>query len=241
MAQSLNANEQYAPKGHILVVDDDERIRSLVSRFLHERGFIVLGAANAEAALELLRDFSFDVLVLDIMMPGISGLELTKKIRENGDQTPILLLTALGEGSDRIKGFESGADDYLPKPFEPMELVLRLQVIIKRSGKYEPKKTIYKIGQWIFDSSGDVLESEQGETNRLTSAEVTLLRAFLEKPDEVLSREDLSDLCGFEAGERTIDVQITRLRRKIEDSTKEPRYLLTIRGKGYLLRAEKAK
>jgi two-component system phosphate regulon response regulator OmpR len=228
-----------AEKGHILVVDDDDRIRTLVSRFLHEHDFIVLTASEANSARDILDNFVFDALVVDIMMPGETGLEFTKSLREKGIDTPVLLLTALGEGKDRIMGFESGADDYLPKPFEPKELVLRLQAIIKRTGKYQKARAAYRIGRWLFDTRSDVLEDQEGAEIRLTSAEVTLLRAFLEKPDEVMSREDLAKRCGFEAGERTVDVQITRLRRKLESNTKIPRYLITIRGKGYLLRAER--
>ena len=182
-------------------------------------------------------DFDFDALVVDVMMPVQDGFAFTRDLRKT-NQVPVLLLTALGEAQDRITGLESGADDYLAKPFEPRELILRLQAILKRTQKKIIEDTSFRIGEWIFDPKYE--EIKRGvELVRLTSVESNLLRALTERAGEVMSREELSDLCGFDAGERTIDVQVTRLRRKIEENTKMPRFLQTVRGKGYLLRADR--
>lgn len=237
MTPDTTQNLELSSKAHILVVDDDTRIRSLVSRFLHENGFVAMGAASADDALTMLQRFDFDALIVDVMMPGKDGFEFLSELRV-GNQVPVLMLTALGEAEDRITGLERGADDYLSKPFEPRELVLRLNSILKRSRKAEKKNTVYGIGQWVYDPEIDEIKS--GVTIiRLTSVEAKLLRALVENLGEIMSREALADICEMDSGERTIDVQVTRLRRKIEESTKAPRYLLTVRGKGYMLRAEK--
>ena len=227
-------------KDHILVVDDDIRISELVSRYLHEKDFIVLTASCAKDARQKLEVFEFDALIVDVMMPGQSGLEFTQSLREEGLMIPVLLLTALSETEDRIAGLETGADDYLSKPFEPRELVLRLKSILKRSQKpLEVESYLYKMGGCIYDMSNEYFE-QNGQPSSLTSAEHNLLRVFLEHEGVILSRESLAQKTGLgKGGERTIDVQITRLRRKIEENTKTPRFLKTVRGKGYIMRADK--
>jgi two-component system phosphate regulon response regulator OmpR len=234
-AQGFKGN--FSDRPHVLVVDDDARIRDLVSRFLKEHGFVVVTAQDAKEARGLLKGFAFDVLVVDVMMPGETGLSFTQDLRKSYN-VPVLLLTALGEAQDRIAGLESGADDYLAKPFEPRELVLRLQSILRRTSA-KPSAKAFKIGGWFFDPEIEELRNEN-VAQKLTSAEANLLRALASRPREVVSREELAQKCGLDAGERTIDVQVTRLRRKIETDTKTPRYLLTVRGKGYMLRAEEA-
>ncbi len=221
---------------HILVVDDDDRIRSLVSRYLNEHGFLSFTAGNAAEAKEILEIGMFDALVLDVMMPGQTGRELTAELRKQSD-IPVLLLTAMGEVEDRVGGLQSGADDYLTKPFDPRELVLRLQAILRRRPQEKGASKTYRIGRWFYDPLVPELR-DGNESARLTDVEANLLKALIRKPGTVLSRDDLAELCGVDAGERTIDVQVTRLRRKLEEDSKIPRYLQTVRGKGYLLRAE---
>jgi two-component system phosphate regulon response regulator OmpR len=238
MTISDKAFSDFSARPHVLVVDDDARISDLVSRFLHDNGFIVMTAGDAAEARQLLKSFEFDVMVVDVMMPGETGLEFTKSIRGQFP-APVLLLTALGEAEDRITGLESGADDYLSKPFEPRELVLRLQSILRRTAGKRDAAKAFKVGRWTFDP--DLEELQDGaERQKLTAAEVNLIKALAARPREVISREALAQQCGVDAGERTIDVQVTRLRRKIEEDTKTPRYLLTVRGKGYMLRTEEA-
>lgn len=220
---------------HILVVDDDERIRALLLRYLNEHGFLAVAASSAAEATALLERFIFDALVLDIMMPGETGLAFTKRFKQTSD-LPVLLLTALGDTDDKIAGFESGADDYLSKPFEPRELVMRLHAILRRRPKPVVLKS-FRVGRWIYDESNNELQ-DGDDAMRLTTVEGNLLRALASRAGEVISREDLAGLCGLDAGERTIDVQVTRLRRKIEDDAKRPRCLQTVRGRGYMLRIE---
>jgi two-component system phosphate regulon response regulator OmpR len=221
---------------HILVVDDDDRIRNLVSRYLNEHGFLSFTAENAAAAKDILEVGLFDALVVDVMMPGQNGRDFTSELRKKSD-VPVLLLTAMGEVDDRVGGLQSGADDYLTKPFDPRELVLRLQAILRRRPQEKGTGKIYRIGRWNYDPLVPELVDGE-EIVRLTDVEANLLKVLIRKPDTVLSREDLAELCGIDAGERTIDVQVTRLRRKLEEDNKIPRYLQTVRGKGYLLRAE---
>ncbi len=233
-------NNLLSAQPHILVIDDDDRIRELVSRYLEEHDFVVLGAQSTEQARQLMTSFSFDALVVDVMMPGETGLEFTSALRKNSQNyadIPVLLLTALGEVQDRIAGLETGADDYLPKPFEPRELILRLNAILRRRAQNARSKAVLKIGPWSFDPSYDELQGQQGSV-RLTSVEANLMRALASRPGEAIAREELAALCDLDAGERTIDVQVTRLRRKIEQDSKAPRYLQTVRGKGYLLRID---
>jgi two-component system, OmpR family, phosphate regulon response regulator OmpR len=237
MLSEAGQNPNMASRPHVLVVDDDNRIRSLLSRFLAEKGFVVITAADAAEAGEMLRNFQFDILVVDVMMPGESGLSFTKGL--GGDKKiPVLLLTALGETSDRIAGFEAGADDYLPKPFEPRELVLRINAILRRAsaGKLAAEKP-FRVGRWRFDPELSELQNGS-EVLQLTAAESTLIKALAAHAGQPVSRDELARQCGLNAGERTIDVQVTRLRRKIEENTRLPRTLQTVRGKGYLLRVE---
>lgn len=237
MSENVTKIQNYATAPHVLVVDDDRRIRDLLSRYLGARGFVVLAAESAAEAEVFLERFACDVMVLDVMMPGETGVEFVERYRAGGRDVPVLLLTALGEAGDRIAGLEAGADDYLTKPFEPRELVLRLNAILKRTVQAKEAAVCVQIGPWVFDPDHEELRSED-DIVRLTSAEATLMRALAAKHGEVLSRDELAEACGLDAGERTIDVQVTRLRRKIEVDTKNPRYLQTLRGKGYRLRAE---
>ena len=219
---------------HILVVDDDDRIRALLKRFLQEKGFRVSTSPNAHKALSTLNALAFDLLVLDVMMPGMDGFELTDAVRERSD-TPILLLTARGEAEDRIKGLQLGADDYLSKPFEPEELVLRIQSILRRAKPAQAAIRRVVFGGWSYDLAKEKLTRE-GETVRLTGGEAALLTALAGTPGAAVSRLVLSERTG--GGERAVDVQVTRLRRKIEDNPKEPVHLQTVRGEGYRLAAD---
>lgn len=219
---------------HILVVDDDDRIRALLKRFLQERGYRVSTAANAEKALSTMKALEFDLLVLDVMMPGMDGFELTRTIREK-QETPILLLTARGEAQDRIEGLSLGADDYLAKPFEPEELVLRLNAILRRTKVQSTVIKQVEFGEWCFDVEREQL-TRAGETTRLTGGESALLAALAASAGQTVSRLTLSERTG--AGERAVDVQVTRLRRKIEKDPKEPLHLQTVRGEGYRLAAD---
>lgn len=223
---------------HLLVVDDDTRLRSLLQRFLRENGFMISIAKNAEEARKRLSEYDFDLLIVDIMMPNESGLVFLKKLREESD-VPVILLTAMGETRDRIAGLETGADDYLPKPFEPKELVLRIKSILKRT----PKTTNQvleqlNLGLCVFNLSTKELFSKQGHIIHITPVEQSLLSVLGQKYGQVFSREKLADLLGAGQSPRSIDVQITRLRKKIEKDSKNPRYLQTVRGKGYMLLPE---
>ncbi len=224
------------PTPDILVVDDDKRLAQLIRRYLGDNGFRVTVAASAEEARGLLATLAFDLLVLDVMMPGTSGVELTRELRRAND-VPILLLTAMSETDDRISGLESGADDYLTKPFEPRELVLRLNSILRRRPKAaEPGTTELRFGPFRFDAARGELRRDEALV-RLAQAEVSLLRAFAKRPNEAIDRRELVDGAA-DLGPRTVDVQITRLRRKIEADPKFPRHLQTVRGKGYLFRTD---
>lgn len=218
---------------HLLVVDDDERIRALLQRYLTSNGFRVSAAADASEARALMKSFAFDLLILDVMMPGETGLELTKSVRAQS-QMPILLLTARGTPDDRIAGFEEGADDYLPKPFEPRELVLRCGALLRRTTPpaRSPHREV-KMGEALFDPERGELR-RKGRPVKLTTSEVSLLKLFATNAGRSFSRADLCARLGV-ALERTIDVQVTRLRRKIEEDPKLPLYIQTVRGVGYVL------
>lgn len=222
-------------KPHILVIDDDERLRDLLSRFLIGNGFLVTTATDAKDAREILKYLDYDLIICDVMMPGEDGMALTKGLKKQGLQTPILMLTALGEVESRISGFQAGADDYLPKPFEPMELLLRINAILRRvTAKPPDKNAPIHFGRWTLDlDRGELVDGE--ERAPLTSVEHTLLKALASKIGEVVSREELAELCQMNSSERTIDVQITRLRKKVEEDPKLPKYIQTVRGKGYVL------
>lgn len=226
---------------HILIVDDDERIRSLLSRFLRRNGFLVSCARDAAQSRRLLAGLEFDLVVLDVMMPGEDGFSLTRFLRERSDM-PVLLLTAKGETEDRITGLESGADDYLPKPFEPRELLLRIAAILRRVPVAEMAQPKFlTLGMLRYDT--EKAELWQGDSPlRLTGTEQALLRRLAATPGQPVSRTELIEDLGrggsgeeSENSERAIDVQMTRLRRKIEPDPKEPRFLQTVRGAGYML------
>jgi two-component system phosphate regulon response regulator OmpR len=218
---------------HLLVVDDDTRIRTLLQRFLSENGYRVSVARDAAEARQLLESLAFDFIILDVMMPGEDGFSLTKAIRARSG-VPILLLTARGESADRIEGLERGADDYLPKPFEPRELLLRVATILRRASRPAvPQKNIVQLGVCRFDPERGELTRE-GKPVKLTSAELQLLRLLSANPGQTFTRSELSQQMGAVL-ERTVDVQITRLRRKIEVDPRLPLYLQTVRGIGYVL------
>ncbi|NCQ24038.1 MAG: DNA-binding response regulator [Rhodobacteraceae bacterium CG17_big_fil_post_rev_8_21_14_2_50_63_15] len=227
------------PTPHLLIVDDDDRIRDLLRKFLIRHGFLVSIARDAGHARRVLAGLDFDLIVLDVMMPGESGIELTRALRET-HKTPILLLTAKGETPDRIEGLEAGADDYLPKPFEPKELLLRINAILRRMPEPEQESVLPKIvqmGPVRYDIERAEL-SRGGLAVRLTATEVQLMRIFAEHLRQPVSRSKLVEDLGRDGGqaqERAVDVQITRLRRKIEADPKQPRYLQTVRGEGYML------
>jgi two-component system phosphate regulon response regulator OmpR len=229
-----------AEECHILIVEDDPRLRERLARFLAGEGFRVTTAADAADARAELRSINPDLLVLDVMMPGESGLELTESLRrERAGGLPILLLTARGAPEDRIAGFEAGADDYLGKPFEPRELVLRIRALLRRAPPPQPPQAAVaavRIGGAEFDVERGELRDAVGPI-RLTGGESALLTALARKPNEVLSREEIAEALGMDdAGERAIDVQVVRLRRKIEADPREPRFLHTVRGRGYILK-----
>lgn len=223
---------------HVLVVDDDVRLRALLQRYLAEQGFRVTTADHAADARDKLRSLQPDLLVLDVMMPGETGLSLTEALRAEHTDLPILLLTARGGPEDRIAGFEAGADDYLGKPFEPYELVLRLRAMLRRSVPAlapEPAGPV-RLGPLEFDVERAELRGPDGVVH-LTGGEAALLQLLARTPGEVLSREAIADALGMdETGERAVDVQVTRLRRKVEADPREPRFLYTMRGRGYVLK-----
>jgi len=216
---------------HILVVDDDDRIRELVKEYLLENNFLVTTAKDVFEAKKKLEIIKFDILILDIMMPGESGLSLTKEIKKN-NPTPIILLTAKGEAHNRIEGLELGADDYLGKPFEPKELLLRIKNILNKVRKPILPNEIY-IGNSLVNLKKLNIKINN-KIKKINPQEKKVLEKMLESPGKVFSREDIKKIINI-SKERTIDVMITRLRQKIESSPKNPRYLQTIRGAGYVL------
>ena len=224
---------------HLLIVDDDERIRVLLQKFLMRNGFLVTGARDAAHARRILSGLDFDLIVMDVMMPGETGIALTRSLRETS-ATPILLLTAKGETEDRIAGLEAGADDYLAKPFEPKELLLRINAILRRMPEARGESTrpkVLHLGAIRYDiERGELWQGD--DLIRLTATESQLMRIFAATPGEAVSRQKLVEDLGRDGGqaqERAVDVQITRLRRKIESDPKQPRYLQTVRGAGYML------
>ena len=218
---------------HILVVDDDRRLRDLLQKFLTESGFRVTTAADATEARDRLAGIRFDLLVLDVMMPGESGLSLTAGLRAESN-VPILLLTAMAEPDDRIDGLERGADDYLTKPFEPRELVARIRSILRRAGEAARNPDTLQFGTKTYDSRRQLLDGPDGNLP-LTGTEARLLDILARTPGETVSRDELQAESGIGGSSRAVDVQVTRLRRKIEDDPRNPRYLQTIRGQGYVL------
>jgi|SRR5579884_1397661 len=221
---------------HLLIVDDDDRIRDLLKEYLARAGFRVTAAAGGAMARRLIAELDFDLAVFDVMMPGENGFSLTRWLRDQrgpSGRTPVLILTAKGESEDRIEGLRLGADDYLMKPFEPEELVLRIEAILRRVQDRPAADGPLSLGRCRFDPERGELLSD-GEIVRLTEAEVTLMRQLARTPHEPVDRLELARDSVDPSG-RAVDVQVTRLRRKIEDDPKQPRYLQTVRGVGYML------
>ena len=216
---------------HILLVDDDDRIRSLVKKYLNENNFLVTTADSSEDASEKIKIIKFDIIVLDIMMPGKSGLEFIEEHKKNLD-TPVILLTAKGEAKERIEGLEKGADDYLPKPFEPKELILRIKNILNKTKKTEQKRII-EFENVVIDLN-KLLIIKNNREFKINNTEKTILEKMINTPGKTFSREDIGRLINIDK-ERSVDVIITRLRKKIEIDQKNPKFLQTIRGAGYVL------
>lgn len=223
-------------KPHLLIVDDDDRIRSLLKTYLSKHGYRLSTAANAARVRRLFKAMAFDLVVLDIMMPGEDGISLTRFIRETST-IPVLLLTARGAPDERIEGLRAGADDYLSKPFEPEELLLRIGAILRRQNTHFNDGSMLCFGPWCFMPSTGELTGAEGRVS-LTDSEARLLAALARRPGEAFSREDLSR--DTAAVERSVDVQIARLRRKIEENPRFPQFLQTVRGAGYRLLAQYA-
>lgn len=223
---------------HLLVVDDDERLRALLQKYLSSNGFRVSTAANAADARALMKSMAFDLLVLDVMMPGESGFDFASSVRASS-AIPILMLTAKSEAEDRISGLERGADDYLTKPFEPRELLLRISALLRRAAPpARVAHTEVMMGDCVYDPERGQLK-KKGKPVRLTSSENALLQLFAANAGRSFSRADLCSRLGVSL-ERSIDVQVTRLRKKIEDDPKLPLYLQTVRGVGYVLVPDRA-
>ena len=218
-------------KAHILVVDDDDGIRELVKQFLNKNNYLVTTAKNAEDALEKVKIIKFDLIVLDIMMPGKSGLEFTNENKKKLD-TPIILLTAKGEASDRIEGLEIGADDYLAKPFEPKELILRIKNILQKTTNLNQKRVV-EFGVVKIDLN-KLLILNNSKEYKINNTEKTILELMINSPGKIFSRDQIGKLIKLDK-ERSIDVIITRLRKKIEKDPKNPKFLQTLRGEGYVL------
>jgi len=222
---------------HILIVDDDKRILQLINDYLIKNNFRISTANNALKAREKIENIEFDLIILDIMMPGESGLKLTDTLKKNNFKTPILLLSALGNADDRIKGLEIGANDYLAKPFEPKELLLRMKNLIKKN-KYNKQKTkIVKFGPYTFNLKKEILK-KNGKIFILTSSETKLLYILAKNDGKPIIRYNLSKILNIPTTSRALDVQITRLRNKIENNKKFPTYIQTVRGRGYVLKIE---
>lgn len=222
---------------HILVVDDDTRLRTLLRKYLSDNGYLVTVAADAAEARATMAALAIDLLVLDVMMPGEDGLSLTRDLRRS-NAVPILLLTAMGEIDDRISGFEAGADDYLSKPFEPRELLLRIASILRRAPKPEVEDRVaLALGAFTWDVAREELKRGDDMVH-LTTAERELMAILAQAAGEAVSRDDLAARTGNAANARAIDVQVTRLRKKLEDDPRQPRYLQTVRGMGYMLRPD---
>lgn len=232
----MSTAEPDIPEPHVLVVDDDLRLADLLRRYLSDSGFRVTIAENAGEARAHLASFAFDLVVLDVMMPGESGLDLTRALRRESG-VPILLLTAMAEPEDRVNGLEQGADDYLSKPFEPRELVLRIRNILQRRPRADAASHEIRFGGCRFEViRGELFRG--GDLVHLTAAEAGLLSALAQKAGQAISREELSLSAQFSGNVRNVDVQMTRLRRKIERDPRFPRYLQTVRGTGYVLKPD---
>jgi two-component system phosphate regulon response regulator OmpR len=221
-------------RSHILIVDDDARLRQLLDRYLVQSGYLVSTAMDATEARSALEHITFDLIVLDVMLPDQDGMELTAELRRETD-IPILLLTARGEPEDRIRGLEVGADDYLVKPFEPRELLLRIATILRRVQPSQEPPELVRFGPFSFNPRSQELRRDD-ELIYLTTGEASLLRILADQPGRSISRAELGARSHTIGSDRAVDVQIVRLRRKIEDDPRQPRYLLTMRGAGYALR-----
>jgi len=219
---------------HILLVDDDERLRALLKRYLSGVGFRVTALEETGAARRAMAGVAFDLIVLDIVLPGESGLELSKALSDSGNATPILLLTAMDEPEDRVRGLEAGAEDYMVKPFEPRELVLRIRTILRRRGM-AARETL-RFGPLTWSAGREALEHDDGTARGLSPAEALLLGALSLRRGAAVSREELGAK-GVGSG-RVVDVQVARLRRKLEPDPRHPRYLVTVWGRGYALRPD---
>lgn len=219
---------------HILVVDDDTRLRRLLQRFLRENGFLVSTAKDADEARLMLKQYRFSLLIVDVMMPKENGVDFLRQFRQESS-VPVIMLTAMGNVEDRIAGLEQGADDYMSKPFEPKELLLRIASVLKRTPAEKKETQKLDLGLYVFDMQSKELVSKQGNVMHITPVEQSLLSILGMKSGQVFSREKLSEILGAGQSPRSIDVQITRLRKKIERDSKNPRYLQTLRGKGYML------
>ena len=222
-------------RAHILIVDDDRRIRALLQSYLREHDYLVSAASSAEEARELMLGLAFDLLIVDVMMPGEGGLAMVEALRGQGVGVPVLMLSALSDTQDKIAGLNSGSDDYLAKPFEPEELLLRIKSLLRRTVA-KSVASILVFGDFVLDTSTGLLE-RRGEPVRLTSREREILKLLGRVPGQALARDDLAEPGGASAT-RKVDVQINRLRQKIESDQTNPRYLLTMRGAGYALMAE---
>lgn len=230
-----------ADKPHILAVDDDDRIRRLLAQYLTKNGYCVITAEDAAQARSILKLYDFDLCIFDVMMPGENGVDLAKYVGLSYD-LPVLVLTAMAETKDRIAGLEAGVDDYLVKPFEPKELLLRVQAILRRTQKSVPVRAetqnILQMDKRRYDVGARRLMDEEGGAMALTEGEQALLHALAQKPDIPVRREMLATQLGLEENDRAVDVQITRLRKKIEPDPANPSVILTLRGKGYMLRTK---
>jgi two-component system, OmpR family, phosphate regulon response regulator OmpR len=221
---------------HILLVDDDRRIRELLADYLKTNGFRVTATANAKEARQALQGLSFDLIILDIMMPGENGLSFATNLRANGSAVPILMLSARSDASDRIQGLATGSDDYVGKPFEPEELLLRLRNLLRRTSKPAGPIKAVRFGECVFEMENGALQ-KNGEAVHLTGREKDILRLLAAAPGEAVSRAELQPQ-GVDEAARAIDVQMNRLRQKIENDPANPLYLQTMRGQGYALFAE---
>lgn len=222
------------PKSHVLIIDDDTRLRRLLNRYLTDNGFVVSEAADADEARQLMANIAFDMLVLDVMMPHENGYIFAKSLRDKGNMIPILMLTAMGQLQDRIQGLESGVDDYLAKPFDPKELLLRMHSILRRINTLKDNEdVVVHFGETLYHT--ERAELEQGGTFLpLTAVEADLMRVLTQKAGQEVTRAELAAVLDT-TNERTVDVQVNRLRKKLESDPKSPRYLQTVRGKGYVL------
>jgi len=220
---------------HVLIVDDDTRLRALLRRYLGGNGYRVSEAADAAQAEQQLAAIEYDLMILDVMLPGENGTEFARRMRQQGSAMPILMLTALGDPGDRIAGLESGVDDYLAKPFEPKELLLRIQAILRRGGA-RPSSTAVRFGPFRFDRATNRLTHDDTVVH-LTTGEAALLHVLASNAGGTVSRDKLAGEDGDPSG-RSVDVQVTRLRRKLEADPRQPLHLQTVRGEGYVLWAD---